>query len=140
MWVSALWALRIAVCLIAHVLHCTCRELPLIARSFANQMLISENKTSKEKIRRREIERRGRKEKGSKKGGKKEKRKGKWIFKNKFTQLLNVIYRTIDMDIVAPLVSWLNACWPVCVYFISGWELLGPVNSVYSELCALTTQ
>lgn len=68
-------------CLFAHVLHCTCRELPLIARSFANQMLISENKTSKEKIRRRELERReGRKEEVRREGKRKEKIKGKMDF------------------------------------------------------------
>lgn len=37
------------------------------------------------------------------------------------------------MGIVAPLVSWLNACWPVYVYFISGWEILGPVINVYTQ-------
>lgn len=65
-----------------------------------------------------------RKEKNKRKGG---------FFKNKFIQLPNVIYRNIDMGIVAPLVSWLNACWPVYVYFISGWEILGPPINVYTQ-------
>lgn len=57
---------RLPLCLIVHALHCTWRELPLIARAFASLMLVSENKACQEKMRRRE---------GQRKEGKEGKRK-----------------------------------------------------------------